>query len=497
MRHLKNICKALGCIATLLSLIFSIVALCLAIDAAEQGEILQDNVKDIRDATGQIRGDAASIKGLVESVEPQVSELRSVTGALSELYSSATFPTIDDLYSSISEKLRVARISHASRYDTASLIARLLINDYRRENLHLSSDRNSTPATPRSATFVSVEQGSDDSGHLADGIVASALSHDPNSPGTFSPLLLSSGDELPRSVDELLTQYWVELVEFRVVGSDPTRDKDGSLSDAGGTAQKLMKLLDKMPAASSVDVYGDDRYETALEAYDVLTEGGKMSPGPICGDDRSRGESVAIIAPGASRYLAAALPALPLSAIGRTPILLYEAESDIETDSPLLPALKASGVTDVILLGSTDAIPTDFADELEKININYWRIPGKTRYETSVEFAKFALGIDASWPRETPTCLDSRTVAFVNSEVPQEGERDSAGGVTIAPLLAKERGLMFLIESRGIPDTVCEFFEDHAETMDIENVWIVGGTARIKSKVAEDIIYMVENQQCR
>lgn len=491
LRAFKHIATWTRATVAVAGLVVSIWALHLARETDEQVNETASAVTDIKKSTGTIATDAVTIKGLVESVEPRVSELRSLTDALSELYGSVTFPTIDDLYRETPGGLRVARISHRDRYGTASLIARLLINDYRREKLTTVDDRRTPAAIPRYAMFAIAEDsssGNDKDGHLADGIVASALSHDSASPGIFAPLLLSHSNQLSQPIHDLLSQYWVELVEFKVVGSD--------LSAAGEIIDEVSVLLDGFPATSSTRIYGSNRYETALAALDELIKNGFNAVGPLCGDNgEDSGAKVAIVASGESQYLAAALPALPLSVIGRTPVLLYQ-EGSAESNNALIGRLSQAGISNVLLLGSEMAIAAEFKKSLERRGIDVVRIGGETRYATSVEFAEFALGLDSGGSGPKLGCVHSRTVAFVSSETDQDGAPASAGGILIAPLLAKVQGLMFLTEPDRIPSQVCQFFENHSAELAVENVWIVGGTERIDSQVADDIVDMVENGTC-
>ncbi len=177
-------------------------------------------------------------------------------------------------------------------------------------------------------------------------------------------------------------------------------------------------------------------------------------------------------------------------------MLLYKEESGVEANEILIEALRAAGITDVLLLGGEKAISAEFEQALKPHGIEALRIGGETRYETSVDFAKLALGLHPARRGEKLSCLYSETIAFVSSESLPMGGRESADGVLITPLLAREQGLMFLTAPNEIPSAICQFFRDHSAEMDVRNIWIVGGTARIEQDVGEGIVDMVANGRC-
>jgi putative cell wall-binding protein len=115
---------------------------------------------------------------------------------------------------------------------------------------------------------------------------------------------------------------------------------------------------------------GPTRFGTALKVYEQgIGNWGK-----------------AAIITNAANY-ADALSISPYAYVEKAPILLSDLQRGLDADT--ITAIKAGGFTDIIIVGSTAAVPAIVTEQLGS-GFTYTRLGGEHRFETSVLIAEYA-----------------------------------------------------------------------------------------------------------
>ncbi|MFL0268873.1 cell wall-binding repeat-containing protein [Candidatus Clostridium radicumherbarum] len=186
---------------------------------------------------------------------------------------------------------------------------------------------------------------------------------------------------------------------------------------------------------------GNNRYETAL----AISKSGWMQANTV------------IIATGAD--YPDALSAAPFAKVNDAPILLTEKgalSSDTITE---IQRLKA---TNAILVGGTGVISTNVENQLKNIGVNFTRIGGINRYETSK--------------------LVAEKLGTSNGIIVATG-LDFPDALSIAPIAGIKSMPILLSPKDGLDPSVAAFIKDKS----IPVSYIVGGTGVLGDKVASSV----------
>ncbi|AEE95448.1 S8 family serine peptidase [Mahella australiensis] len=235
-----------------------------------------------------------------------------------------------------------------------------------------------------------------------------------------APVLLTDPYELSdAAADEL---YRLGVKKVYILGGT------GAVSKAVEGAVKSMGI-------SVERIWGSDRYKTAVAIGQYI----------------QRKSGTALIATGYN--FADALAAAPFCAAKGIPILFAD-KDDLNEDTRA--ALKAWGITDVLIAGDTGAVPAAAEYEINAMGIQTKRLAGPDRYATAVEianhfgktgFSEIMLATGGNFP-------------------------DALSGAAFAA----QRGMpIILVPPRGIKDEVV----DYAAQSRLARVYVAGGTGAV------------------
>ncbi|GEM_PF-6377926 len=207
-------------------------------------------------------------------------------------------------------------------------------------------------------------------------------------------------------------------------------------------------------SADSVSrVGGENRYETAAM---------------IALDEYSTAEQVIIARGDEEGNFADGLAASVLAGVEDSPVLLVEPDS---LPDNTVQAIEELGATKAVMLGGTNAISADVAEEIEEMDLEVKRVSGADRFETAARIAEevadrgnmaeHAFIVNGT---ATADALVSGTAAF----------RD------VAPILQ--------VRHNDLPEVTEEVIGE----LGLERVYLVGGQAVISAELAENLEKVVE-----
>jgi len=190
-----------------------------------------------------------------------------------------------------------------------------------------------------------------------------------------APVLLTPADVLP------------DAVAAEIVRLDPSH-----VFVLGGTSvvsedveAQIRELV--VPTANLERFWGADRYTTIqIIARRAIR-------------DADAFDGTAFVATGLS--FPDALAAAPLATALQRPLYLAGPEG---LSATTLAAMSEAGVTDVVVLGGTSAVPAAVEGQLDTSGIGHARIAGTDRYDTALQIADSGVTAGLSWDRVALTC---------------------------------------------------------------------------------------------
>ncbi|HBH3650950.1 TPA: cell wall-binding repeat-containing protein [Clostridioides difficile] len=205
-------------------------------------------------------------------------------------------------------------------------------------------------------------------------------------------------------------------------------------------------LYGNTSSASTKDTLtGSGRWETAIK---ISQAGWKKSENAVLVNDNS---------------IADALSATPFAKAKDAPILLTQSN---ELDSRTKAELKRLGVKNVYLIGGSIAIGSNVEKQLDAENINFERISGNSRYETSLKLAEK---------------LDKEN--SISKIVVVNGEKGLADAVSVGAIAAQENMPIILSDS----DNGTEVADNFIDSKDIAKSYVIGGTYSISNSVERSL----------
>ncbi|MDO9108495.1 MAG: cell wall-binding repeat-containing protein, partial [Coriobacteriia bacterium] len=186
---------------------------------------------------------------------------------------------------------------------------------------------------------------------------------------TDAPILLSNTDLLPAVTRDELVRLAPAKVLILGGTSALSTGVEGAVRSALG------------PGTSVERLWGADRYSTAvaIATRAVAEQGGGF-------------DGTAYVATGAS--FADALAAAPLSSAFSRPLYL---SGPTGLSATTVAAMKNVGVTDVVILGGTGAVPAGIEAQLTAAGIASTRAQGATRYATALAVARLGVAGGLAW----------------------------------------------------------------------------------------------------
>lgn len=212
--------------------------------------------------------------------------------------------------------------------------------------------------------------------------------------------------------------------------------KQYTCNDCGGTYTEEFSL-----EPTTVRIFGDNRYETAFAAADMLKENLGVSK-----------FDAVIIAYGTD--FADALSGSYLAAVKNAPILLTNSRHVEDVTDYVKANLKADGT--VYLLGGTAVVSADFETTLKDFQVV--RLFGSNRYATNVDILEEA-GVGS---RDILICTGK---SFADSL--------SASGTNLPILLVK--------------DSLNDLQKEFLKGLDGNNIYIIGGTGAVSEEIEAEI----------
>ena len=156
------------------------------------------------------------------------------------------------------------------------------------------------------------------------------------------------------------------------------------------------------------------------------------------------------------------LSATPFASSKDAPILLSDKDNLTDITKNELKRLKTKNV---YLIGGYSVLNDNIEKELKNIGINVVRIAGKTRFETSIEIAKYMT-------------KDKK----VSNIVIANGIRGLADAVTISPVASEKNMPIILSDIDKLPSGL-----DFIKEKNIDKTYIIGGTHNISENLSKEI----------
>ncbi|KPI49307.1 cell surface protein [Clostridioides difficile] len=198
-------------------------------------------------------------------------------------------------------------------------------------------------------------------------------------------------------------------------------------------------------ASTKDTLIGSGRWETAIK---ISQSGWTKSDSAILVNDNS---------------IADALSATPFAKAKDAPILLTKSN---ELDSRTKAELKRLGVKNVYLIGGLISLGLNVEKQLNEEHINFERISGNSRYETSLKLAER---------------LDKEK--SISKIVVVNGEKGLADAVSIGAIAAQENMPIILSE----PNSGTEVADNFIDSKNIEKSYVVGGTYSISNSIENNL----------
>ncbi|MCC0694879.1 cell wall-binding repeat-containing protein [Clostridioides sp. ES-S-0048-02] len=198
-------------------------------------------------------------------------------------------------------------------------------------------------------------------------------------------------------------------------------------------------------ASTKDTLTGSGRWETAIK---ISQAGWTKSDNAILVNDNS---------------IADALSATPFAKVKNAPILLTQSN---KLDSRTKAELKRLGVKNVYLIGGSIAIGSNVEKQLDAESINFERISGSSRYETSLKLAEK---------------LDKEN--SISKIVVVNGEKGLADAVSVGAIAAQENMPIILSDSNDGTEVADNFID----SKDIEKSYVIGGTYSISNYIERNL----------
>lgn len=205
-------------------------------------------------------------------------------------------------------------------------------------------------------------------------------------------------------------------------------------------------LYGNISNASTKDTLtGSGRWETAIK---ISQAGWTKSESAVLVNDNS---------------IADALSATPFAKAKDAPILLTQSN---KLDSRTKAELKRLGVKNVYLIGGSIALSSEIEKQLNAENINFERISGNSRYDTSLKLAE-------KLDREKS----------ISKIVVVNGEKGLADAVSVGAIAAQENMPIILSDSENGTEVADNFID----SKDIAKSYVIGGTYSISNSVERSL----------
>lgn len=198
-------------------------------------------------------------------------------------------------------------------------------------------------------------------------------------------------------------------------------------------------------ASTKDTLTGSGRWETAIK---ISQAGWTKSDSAILVNDNS---------------IADALSATPFAKAKDAPILLTQSN---KLDSRTKAELKRLGVKNVYLIGGSIALNSEIEKQLNAENINFERISGNSRYDTSLKLAE-------KLDREKS----------ISKIVVVNGEKGLADAVSVGAIAAQENMPIILSDSENGTEVADNFID----SKDIAKSYVIGGTYSISNSVERSL----------
>ncbi|SJT00398.1 cell wall-binding repeat-containing protein [Clostridioides difficile] len=198
-------------------------------------------------------------------------------------------------------------------------------------------------------------------------------------------------------------------------------------------------------ASTKDTLTGSGRWETAIK---ISQAGWKKSENAVLVNDNS---------------IADALSATPFAKAKDAPILLTQSN---KLDSRTKAELKRLGVKNVYLIGGSIALSSEIEKQLNAENINFERISGNSRYDTSLKLAE-------KLDREKS----------ISKIVVVNGEKGLADAVSVGAIAAQENMPIILSDSENGTEVADNFIDSKG----IEKSYVIGGTYSISNSVERSL----------
>ncbi|MCR1391115.1 cell wall-binding repeat-containing protein [Clostridioides difficile] len=198
-------------------------------------------------------------------------------------------------------------------------------------------------------------------------------------------------------------------------------------------------------ASTKDTLTGSGRWETAIK---ISQAGWKKSENAVLVNDNS---------------IVDALSATPFAKAKDAPILLTQSN---KLDSRTKAELKRLGVKNVYLIGGSIALSSEIENQLNAENINFERISGNSRYDTSLKLAE-------NLDREKS----------ISKIVVVNGEKGLADAVSVGAIAAQENMPIILSDSENGTEVADNFID----SKDIAKSYVIGGTYSISNSVERSL----------
>ncbi|MBY1551667.1 cell wall-binding repeat-containing protein [Clostridioides difficile] len=198
-------------------------------------------------------------------------------------------------------------------------------------------------------------------------------------------------------------------------------------------------------ASTKDTLTGSGRWETAIK---ISQAGWTKSESAVLVNDNS---------------IADALSATPFAKAKDAPILLTQSN---KLDSRTKAELKRLGVKNVYLIGGSIALNSEIEKQLNAENINFERISGNSRYDTSLKLAE-------KLDREKS----------ISKIVVVNGEKGLADAVSVGAIAAQENMPIILSDSENGTEVADNFID----SKDIAKSYVIGGTYSISNSVERSL----------
>lgn len=269
-----------------------------------------------------------------------------------------------------------------------------------------------------------------------------------------APVLLTRQDQLPKGVATFIEDQGVSRVYVAggaaVISDDVVEQIEG---------------LDSSPTVTRVA--GGNRYGTAAALASKI-----LSTARWCGSD----DSAVFLANGNQVPITSAILAGPMSYRMQMPLLLT---ADDALPSETSEYIDDNDIDRVVIIGNTDEVSEDVADEVTALGATVDRVAGDDPAATSVAVAELMWGDCDGLP------TDTTRVALANADATVDGV--AGGPVAGRGLGNDDRPMAILLVGRDLPASVRDWLASTPEESDGSKTHLslvaIGGTAVVSNSV--------------